>query len=280
MARDFTIWIVTPRGYTHSRCFEEVALSLHEAFRALGRNAPVVTDPAQLRGTVIVLGGHLLPKLELAVPLPADLIVFNLEQIYLGSPWLEPHYVALLRQYPVWDYSRQNIAALAEIGVTAALCGVGYMPALTRIAPAQKDIDVLFIGSGNDRRFKILNQIGAAGATLVSVFDFYGEQRDGLIARAKILLNMHYYDAKVFEIVRVSYLLANRACVVSETGQDPELETPLADGVAFVAYDDLAATCLRLLDDAPARERLAQTGFERMRALSQVDMLERALATA
>jgi hypothetical protein len=278
MAREFSIWIVTPPGYSHSRCFEEVALSLHEAFKALGRNVPVVTDAGELRGTVIVLGGHLLPKLPPAAPLPTDLIIFNLEQIYLGSPWLEPHYVALLKQYPVWDYSRQNIAALAGIGVTAALCGVGYMPALTRIAPAQKDIDVLFIGSENARRFKVLSEIGASGVTLVAVFDFYGEKRDALIARAKIVLNMHFYDAKVFEIVRVSYLLANRACVVSETGQDPELEAPLAGGVAFAPYDGLAPACLGLLRDDAARESVAEKGFERMRALSQVDMLERALA--
>ena len=275
MARDFSIWIVTVADHSHSRCFEEVALSLQEAFAALGMDVPIVTEAADIRGTAIVLGGHLLPRLGRAAP--DDLILYNLEQIYGNSPWLHPEYVALLRRYPVWDYSARNVSALAELGVSARLCGVGYMPGLTRIESAHKDIDVLFVGSQNKRRYKILDDIGAAGATVVAVFDFYGDKRDALIARARIVLNMHFYDAKVFEIVRVSYLLANRACVVSETGADPDLEAPLADGVAFAAYDELAPTCLRLLGDEDERERLAAKGFERMRALSQVDMLRRAL---
>ncbi len=41
----YTIWIVTPPGYIHSRCFEEVALSLQEAFEALGYDVPMVNTP-------------------------------------------------------------------------------------------------------------------------------------------------------------------------------------------------------------------------------------------
>jgi hypothetical protein len=99
-----------------------------------------------------------------------------------------------------------------------------------------------------------------------------------LIARAKLVLNLHFYQAKLFEIVRVSYLLANRTCVVSEAGLDTELETPFLGGVAFAGYGELAEACLRLLGNDAARERIAQRGFEQMRALSQIDMLKRALA--
>jgi hypothetical protein len=110
------------------------------------------------------------------------------------------------------------------------------------------------------------------------VFNRYGEERDALIARAKIVLNLHYFDAQVFEIVRVSYLLANRKCVVSETGRDTALEGPLREGIAFAPYDSLAQTCVRLLQDEAARRRLAEAGFNCFRACPQVPMLERALA--
>ena len=61
------------------------------------------------------------------------------------------------------------------------------------------------------RRACVINTLSGrpSGANVIPVFGLYGPPRDALIARSKIILNMHLYDAKVFEIVRVSYLLAN-----------------------------------------------------------------------
>lgn len=276
MKRDFSVWIVSPPGYLHSRCFEEVALALSAAFAELGFDAPVVTDPAQLQGTAIVFGTNLLPMLP--APLPPQLILYNLEQLQKDSTWFTPRYIDLLKRYPVWDYSTRNIKAFKAHGVEATLCGIGYMPALTRIAPAAaEDIDVLFVGSMNDRRKAALEGIARRGKNVIVGYNVYGEERDRLIARAKLVLNVHFYEAQLFEIVRVSYLLANKKCVVSETGHDAELETPLKDAVAFAPYAQLAETCLRLLDNHEARANQAEAGFERFRALSQVPMLKQAL---
>jgi hypothetical protein len=272
----FSIWIVSPPGYAHSRCFEELALSLREAFAALGLNAPVVTNPAQIEGSAVVLGANLLPALEAA--LPSRLILYNLEQIENDSPWLNPAYVELLKRYPVWDYSARNIERLKTFGVKhALLCGIGYMPALTRIPAATEDIDVLFVGSLNARRRLVLEQIAQQGKNVQAHYTIYGEERDAVIARSKIVLNLHFYAAQVFEIVRVSYLMANRKCVVSEIGQDEALEAPLREGIAFAPYDRLAETCVRLLSEPQERARLAQRGFTSFSALSQVPMLKRAL---
>ena len=271
----YSIWIVTPEGYRHSRCFEEVALALREAFAALGVDAPIVTEAGAIQGRAIALGADLLQDR----PCPDDVILYNFEQVYQNPIVMTPAYVALLKRHTVWDYSARNIEALAAHGIKAGLCGVGYMPGLTRIAPAPvKDIDVLFIGSMNPRRGKVLDQIAATGASVKVAFDCYGQERDALIARAKIVLNLHFYEAKLFEIVRVSYLLSNRACVVSETGLEPELEAPFAGGVAFAGYGGLAMACQRLLADDVLRERIAARGFEQMRGQSQLEMLKRALA--
>jgi hypothetical protein len=275
MQRQFCIWIVTPPGATHSRGFDEVALSLSEAFAALGMDAPIVTEAADITGTAIVLGPHLLDR---AFP-SRDMILYNLEQVYQNPLLMTPAYGELLKRFPVWDYSSRNIATLAAEGIAARLCGIGYTPGLTRIPQAAvKDIDVLFVGSINPRRGQILDEIKAQGAAVQVAFNCYGAQRDALIARAKIVLNLHFYPAKLFEIVRVSYLLANRVCVVSETGHDSELESPFLGGVAFAGYAGLPVACRRLLADDAARDRIAQKGFEQMRALSQVDMLKRVLA--
>ncbi len=63
-------------------------------------------EPSRLGDVSIVLGANLLH----AVPVPQGkrLILFNLEQITPGSPWLTDAYLALLRRYPVWDYSEEQ----------------------------------------------------------------------------------------------------------------------------------------------------------------------------
>ena len=86
---------------------------------------------------------------------------------------------------------------------------VGYVPELTRVAAAPaEDIDILFHGSMNERRNNVISQLRQAGLNAHTVFGMYGPARDALIARSKVVLNMHYYEANIFELVRVSYLLA------------------------------------------------------------------------
>jgi hypothetical protein len=136
---------------------------------------------------------------------------------------------------------------------------------------------VLFFGGAHERRVAIINELNARGYRAWLETNAYGEQRDALVARSKIILNIHSYDAHIFEIVRVSYMLANRKCVVSETGNDEELEGPFRAGIAFTPYDGLVDTCVRLLNDHAERARLEQKGFEIMSSISQLPMVEEAL---
>jgi hypothetical protein len=277
-ASGYCVWIVTPPGYVHSRCFEEVALGLHEAFAALGYDAPLVTDPRAIRGAPIVLGCNLLP--QIGVTPPSGAILYNLEQIAEGSEWINSAYLDLLRRYTVWDYAQRNIEALARAGVIATHCAIGYMPALTRIpAAAAQDVDVLFVGSVNARRQKVLTDIQRAGRIVKVGHGLYGAARDAHIAAARIVINLHFYESQVLEIVRISYLLANKVCVVSETGFDPGLDAQLAGAVAFAPYERLTQTCLDLLDDDAARHTQAADGFAVFSRQSQTPMLKRALET-
>lgn len=273
-ASGYSIWIVSPPGYVHSHCFDEVALSLRDGFAELGIAAPIVATPPD-RGTVITLGANLMANTVERVP--DNFVLYNFEQITPSSPWCSAAYLRLLRSARVWDYSEVNVQALAELGIRATLCELGYVPSLTRITPREPDIDVLFVGSINERRARVLLALEDAGKRVVAAFKVYGAERDALFARAKLVLNVHFYDARVFEIVRVSYLLANRMCVVSERGADASIEAALADGVAFTGYDQLVGTCLRLLDDPAAREALAERGQQLYAARPQAPRLRAAL---
>ena len=73
--------------------------------------------------------------------------------------------------------------------------------------------------------------------------------------------------------MRVSYLLANRCFVVSETGSDPEVERLFSGGLVFAAYDRLVDTCLGYLGLAQARAAVAARGFALMAARSEAELL-------
>ncbi len=276
--RDHCIWIVSPPGYAHSQTFDELGLGLSCAFRTLGYSVPIVRNMADLTDDPIVLGCNLIPSLG-DIRIPKNAVMFNAEQIQPGSPWMSRDYLDLLSSYQVWDYSRRNIQILESLGVpNVRFCGIGYVPDLTRISPSpEEDIDVLLYGSMNERRLNITRELEKTGLKVQTLFGVYGSQRDGYIARAKITLNIHFYEAKVFEIGRVYYLLANRRFVISEPGSDQELEDPVRDGLVFAPYDSLVDACQAYIGDDRLREEIAGIGFAKMKSLSQVQFLKHAL---
>jgi SAM-dependent methyltransferase len=270
------LWIVTPEGYKHHQTFDEFALGLSEAFAELGGSCPIVRDVLQLNGRVpIVLGTHLLRHCS-SVAIPADSILINFEQVVSGGGWLDENYLALLRRFPVLDYSVRNREALIERGIThAGLLGIGHAPGLVRIPKVlEKDIDVLFYGSLNPRRKAILEALRARGLNAVHLFGAYGAERDAAIARAKLVINLHFYESAIFEVVRVSYLLANGVCVVSEGDEgDPDI-APFEGGLVVCGYDEIVENCAALVADDPYRDAIGLRGQRIMMARRQSDLLK------
>ena len=251
---------------------------MHLALLALGHDS-VVTNRLDLHERrTIVLGGNLLVRNGLEPP--KNPVFYNLEQLGDDLPSMTlPGFFDLFRRYPTWDYSQANIERLAARGLPRpTYVPIGYVPELTRIAPAPEDIDVLFYGASYERRYAVLRDLHDRGLRVKWLSGVYGASRDAWIARSKIVLNVHYWEAKIFEITRVSYLLANRRAVVSERGGDPLLERDVESGVAFADYDGLVDRCVELLGDERARRELAERGYQVFSARSQADILDRALA--
>lgn len=256
--------LVRPPGYAHSDALLEVAEAVLYGARALGHDVELRSEPVPDGRREIVVGWHLLAPDDASTA--PDAILYNLEQVTPDSLWLTPQRLALLRSRRVWDYSPANVAKLAALGIEAALVPIGYVPQWTRIERAAEDIDVLFYGSTSQRRWDAIDAIEAAGASVHVVTGVYGAERDALAARAKIVLNVHYYEAQTFEVVRVSYLLANRRTVVSERGRDLALEQPFDPGVAFGTLEELPGLCRRLLASRSERRAIAERGYELIRA--------------
>jgi tetratricopeptide (TPR) repeat protein len=277
-ARAFAVMTVTPPGYVHVRALRELAESLHFGLIALGRVSQMASH-AQDQRIHIVLGAHLLSAHE--VPIPSDAILYNTEQVEQSKTWMTSRYLELLRSHTVWDYSRANVAALRRLGVDDIQhVPVGYVAQLTRIEAAPEDVDVVFVGSINDRRARILHELAQRGFSVKALCGVYGAERDAWLARGRIILNTHFYDGSPFEIVRVSYLLANTRFVVSESTPGDADELDLAQGVALAPYERLVETCSRYLERPEERRRIAEAGLERMRSRRMDVILQSALGGA
>lgn len=258
----YCIYIVSPLGYAHSETFREVAIGLQQGLAELGHVAPIVTRVHDVQGTPIVLGANLIS------PMPdVPCIIFNLEQ-YQGG-WFTNEYLRLLRQHVVWDYNEANVDWLKQRGIDAAYCGIGYEPGLTTIAPQEKTVDVLFYGSTFGRRIPIIQAIHDRGLTVKNLFGVYGKARDDWIAKAKVVLNLHAYDESLFEMVRVSYLLANKMFVLSE----PTVPEDLRMGIACGNPEALPELAEFYVHTPAAREGIAAEGFRLFTAKRQSEYL-------
>lgn len=257
---------VRPEGYSHAAAFDEVVAGLQFAFYELGHEVPVVHEP---RPGSLVIGANAEPDASY----PDDCIIFNLEQVSNNSSWFNSSYCQLLKNHIVWDYSERNVEALASIGVNKVVkCGIGFAPNLQVIKQQeQKDIDVLFYGSINSHRDMILRELEETDLKVVRLFNCYGAERDSIIARSKIILNLHYYPEQIFEIVRVSYLLTNRCFVLSEYSPDVHL------GVPMCGADEIVDACIGWVNSPSARNACAEYTHTRFRSMKQSMFLRHAL---
>lgn len=268
------IWTVSPPTYVHVGAYIDLAEGLSRSFAMLGLDAPLSERPLPDR-TALVLGAHLLHPETMATEIPPDAVVVNLEPLSGGGRRTSGAYRDFLIGRRVLDYSTENVAWLQERGGRAAHLSIGYSDVLERALPSsEQDIDVLFYGSITPHRREALERVRKAGLKLAVMFGIYGPERDRAISRSKVVLNVRTAPANPFEIVRVAYLLNNRACVVSEHAADAH---GLEGGVCLVPYEELAAACRRLVDDDEQRWRLSAAGSKLLRTRPQMELLKTAL---
>ncbi len=267
----FNIVHAAGHGIRGTEAYREVIETVLWGLRQLGHDATYSVNRCRPEATNILFGGHLLP--DMLVASPADTIYYNLEQIS-GHPDYDrdnPKDTAafIAAKFRIWDYTAANLATWDNLNPSHAIkiVPISYAPILTRIEnAAAQDIDVLIYGATGEQRLAVFASLGRlvnGGISAVFASGLYGTARDGLIARAKIVLNVNNIPrAKIFEIVRVSYLLANSKAVVSDIYPDSYIENDIVDGVVFAPGGMIAETCWRLLADEPRRLQLERRGFE------------------
>ena len=265
----YNICIVKPKNYPHSDAFWEMAELLAFSLRDLGQDVVISINEVFSDRQNILFGGHLLTKYDF----PPSTIIFNTEQLSLGvGHWVE-RIISLGKTHLIWDYSENNIEFLrGKDCKRIKKYQIGYHEKLFRIPQRDlKDIDVLFYGSINDRRKKLLNELKESGLRVKALFGVYGAQRDEYISRAKIVLNCHHYDAKIFEIVRVHYLINNAVTVVSEVDSETNIDSFWRNIIFGVPFDEIVQECVKLSNNDAYRKKISERAFSKLKNQLQLN---------
>lgn len=186
--------------------------------------AKYASDPA-FSNVNIVLGHNvssMTPEQYRAKNPGRKIIVYNMEQLYRGSYWVNESTMHwYLTADEVWDYDTENILFFNQHGIKASYHPMEYNDALLyNMPPVEKDIDVLFYGSLTDRRMKILQNwisMSMYHATTIMATGIKEDKLIDFIRRSKIILNLHAFQGLARqEQVRMFVPVINGACVVSE----------------------------------------------------------------
>jgi Glycosyl transferase family 2 len=179
----------------------------------------------------------------------------------------------------VFDINRSAVAEFAAAGIAARHLQIGWTPGWDHFGERERDIDVLFIGGLSQRRAVALSRYAATlwrrrvcyviadnslPNWMASESFRAGEDKWDLLARAKIVLNIHQGDTAYFEWLRVAQAIASGAVVVSEHSMDL---APLVPGHHLLTgeIDSLALLAQLHLDDDDRRGAIQAEAYRFLR---------------
>jgi hypothetical protein len=262
---NFHLMHCVPPGLQGPKGYLEIIQSVQWALAQLGHEVTYSLNGFHPSSTNIIFGAHMLP-LNVLGQLPRDTIVYNFEQARgLDGQEVRPEVKLIADRFRIWDYSPANLDLWRSLGNTRTkLVPVGFAPILSRIPKAQhQDIDIFIYGTTGEKRLSAFHQLSHEGYQVLFASGIFGEARDELISRSKIILNVNVMDrSRIFEVVRVSYLLANRKAVVAVLDADTVIEPDLLECVSPTDGVGLISACSQLLSDDARRSQLENAGYE------------------
>ena len=269
------ICIIKPNNYIHSLAYLEIAELLHYSVLELNKNSKISYNFIDINPKVknIIFGAHLLND-DMINSIPSNTIIFNTEQIEsINEIWKRRILLLASKGIVFWDYSNHNLDLLhTKLNVKGRLFEIGFQSNLQRIKiNDNKEVDVLFYGSLNNRREKIINNLLKKNVKVKCLFGVYGKDRDDWIGKSKIVLNLHYYESKIFEIVRIFYLLTNAIPIVSEVDENTKLNNNYLKGIKGSNYEDVEKNILSLLENEKERKLIGLNGFNIIKKYPQIN---------
>lgn len=250
--------------YFKSVVFKEIAQSLHQQLSLKYSCVLVDTIDETDDNVHILFGAH-----ELICEPPPNFIVYQLEQTAVRKSKICLEYLQILERAKfIWDYSEENIRFFNHSSLITRLVEhvpIFYSPILEKCSlKTEKDIDVLFFGSKCARRENIYSLLEKTDLRVQFHWNsIWGNDRDQLISRSKIVLNLHYYDNAILETPRITYLLANRATVISEPGRNSNLNDMYSSYIHFANTPaEIVELCIKVCQQKEERKSRYRKAYQ------------------
>ena len=275
--------IQQPEGDVHALGLLDPARYFRYQFRRLGATVTMAKNRLRYDALNFVFGAHL--GFDAAQRERHACIFVNLEQLGAGDAPVSAAYLALLANSAVVDCDGANrcvysaAASIDDIPVVPLLHAPYLRPAVA-VALEVRPIDLLFIGSMNDRRRAWIDRIEAFGLS-VARFEspLYGAERDYYISHAKAVVNGHSHDTSRFEQARVAHCLSLGTPVISERTAQTDPHAAFEDSVLWLEGEQLEQF-FREDFATPEFFDVARAALARFEAADPVDAYDELLAFA
>jgi hypothetical protein len=291
------VFVISPR---QNAFFRELAAVLRGALAELGVETRIETafeEPAPGRAYVLLPPGEFL-EVEGPGAWPdrrtlARTIFVTAEQP--GGQHFERNLPLASAPAAWFDFNRLAVREYRRAGIPAQHLQLGYTPVWDRFGTADRDVDLTFLGCATSHRLRTMagwsNEVAGLRTRMIitdnrrpntatSASFVAGERKLDLLARTRVLVNLHRGPLPYFEWQRVLEAIHCGAAVVSERSVDHE---PLEPGVhlLFGEAAELGKLAARLDGDEERRQELARSAYELVRdALSMRGSAERLAAAA
>ena len=216
--------IIVTTGYGLS-----IAYNLSEELKRLNFKTAITNTIRENDVLHILLFSFKLEKL------PKRYIIYQLEQIN-KSPFLSDRlYTDLENSLISLDYSQVNYINLKNSHKKY----IRYqpMPIANKIVEytPHYEYDILFFGSINQRRKNILDHLFKEKFVVAYTSDTFFEGIYTHVKKAKIVLNLHYYDNAILETARLNEILPFNTLIVSESlNRVDEINNFYKDDIFFI----------------------------------------------
>jgi hypothetical protein len=245
----------------------------------LGHSCTIAPNAYQAGATNILLGSTIFASrhLQLTERLRGKpYIVYQVEQLDdargLLNEWPE-YWELLANATEIWDYGPSSTQYLRDWGFPrVAYLPPGFHPCIESFRPSpEPDFEVAFCGASHPRRKVTLDALAAKGLKIAFIYGVYGAERNAILARSKIILNVHAWDdLNALETVRLSLMLANHCFVISEVGD----HNPYGAGLVYAGYDALVEACLDYARrPRQIRDSIAARGHAALRSMAMVELM-------
>lgn len=227
-----------------------VARMLQYNLSTWGLSAPILAEPPDEFDADFYI--VICPQVFERLPPREKRIAFQMEQS-VTTRWFTDEYLDILyNSLAVFDYSKKNIEYLERL--RPGLNNLYYVPIevmpLRQLIGADGDsarddsgyeYDLVFYGDPKARRRKkFLKALGKKYKVLI-LKGIYGPDLWRQLRRARLVVNIHYYEDALLETTRIMECVTLGVLVVSESASDQSDHEGLEEKVVFTQADDVQA---------------------------------------